>query len=220
MTLPVQQRFRPTLADLAAPRWRALPRLAQIGAGIAGLLVIALIIVLAVGRGAERRAVVVPSPTAFNLLYDSSKLDRIPTASGTSLVLRTPQADPDPENFSVRPVTLPSAYGTPGAGLPLYATQLIDRMRRDDPSFVLRGEGRARINDQPGYQIQFQTNISGRTAYGRRTLLFAADDSTADGADITIIALRSRSMPNVDAVGSNGPTKLPYRSFRLGLDRP
>ena len=35
-----------------------------------------------------------------------------------------------------------------------------------------------------------------------------------------MIAARSPAMPNVDAVGSDGPTKLPYRSLRLGTERP
>ena len=93
-------------------------------------------------------------------------------------------------------------------------------MRAADPQFILRSEGRARVNSQPGYQIQFQTKQGGRTAYGRRTLLFKDEPGEREGADITMIAVRSPAMPNVDEVGSNGPTKLPYRSFRLGTERP
>ncbi|CAB4933859.1 unannotated protein [freshwater metagenome] len=221
MAAPVLPQFRPTLADLVGPRWRALPRAARIAAWAAGGLVVALLVALAVRGGSDRTDVVVARPVAFTLSYDASKLVRATPEPGASLLLRTPAADRDPERFSVRPVTLPQDFGTPGAGLPLYASRLIDEMRRADPAFVLRGEGRARINGQPGYQILFQTVVAGdRTAYGRRTLLFKDDRTTDPGADITILAVRSLAMPNVDAVGSNGPTKLPYRSFRLGVDGP
>ena len=74
---------------------------------------------------------------------------------------------------------------------------------------MLRSEGRARVNSQPGYQIQFQTSSGGRTVYGRRTLLFADEPGAREGVDITMLAARSPSIPNVDAVGSNGPAEAP-----------
>ena len=83
--------------------------------------------------------------------------------------------------------------------LPLYAASVIRRMEQADPQFVLRSEGRTRINRQPGYQIQYQTRRGGRTTYGRRTFLFADEPAQRDGADINLLAARSPSMPNVDA---------------------
>jgi hypothetical protein len=137
-----------------------------------------------------------------------------------ALMLRTPASDPDPETFTARPITLPAYSGDPAGVQPAVASGLIDQMRAADPAFILRAEGRTRINSQPGYQIQFQTRVGGRLAYGRRALLFPDEPGVRDGADVTVVSVRSETIPNVDAVGSNGPMKQPYRSFRFGTERP
>ncbi len=167
-----------------------------------------------------REPIFVRGPVAFNLLNDEQRLTRVAPRTGESLRLQTPASDPDPESFTVKPVVLPAYEGDTSGVLPVYATGLIEAMRAADPQFVLRSEGRARVNSQPGYQIQFQTRRGGRTTYGRRALLFIEEPGVRKGADITMLAVRSPAMPNVEAVGSNGPTKLPYRSFRLGTARP
>ena len=76
------------------------------------------------------------------------------------------------------------------------------------------------MNSQPGYQIQFQTSSGGRTVYGRRTLLFADEPGTREGVDITMLAARSPSIPNVDAGRLERADQAPYRSLRLGTERP
>lgn len=219
MSSLVRPEFGPTLPELAGPRWRALSRGGRVVAVVIALLVGALLLWRATG-GDDRTTVVVAHPLAFNLVYDDAKLERAAPPAGAALLLRTPASDPDPESVTVAPVRVPAYRGDIAGVLPLYAAGVIRRMRAADPSFVLRSEGRTRINRQPGYQIQYQTRIGGRTAYGRRTFLFADEPAQRDGADISVVAVRSPSMPNVDAVGSNGPTKLPYRSFRLGTERP
>jgi hypothetical protein len=100
-------------------------------------------------------------------------------------------------------------------------------MERSDPAFVLRGEARARINDNPGYQIVFQTKRDGTTVYGKRVLLYDDlddDDATLNRptvlADIMLLNDRSAAIPNANAVGGNGALKDPYRSFRFGRERP
>jgi hypothetical protein len=211
--------FGPTLPELAGPRWRTLPRAARIALAVVAALVLVVVLWRLVA-GDGRTAVVVSAPVAFNLTYDPEQLERAAPGAGASLRLVTPPADPDPEQVTVAPARLPAYRGDINGILPVYAAGVIREMRRADPSFVLRSEGRTRVNRQPGYQIQFQTRRDGRTAYGRRTFLFADEPAQREGADILLEAVRSPSIPNVDAVGSNGPTKLPYRSFRLGTERP
>ena len=159
-------------------------------------------------------------PFAFNLLYDDAKLERVAPQAGEALRLATPASNPDPQSFAVRSMRLPAYTGDASGVLPTFATGLIEQMRAADPRFILRAEGRARVNSQPGYQIQFQTSQGGRTVYGRRALLFKDEPGERNGADITVLATRSPAIPNVDQAGSNGPAKLPYRSFRLGTERP
>lgn len=217
---PVKPEFRPTLPELLGPRVRAWGRRGAIIAGLAALAFVALLVVLGRGSGAATQTVVVREPVAFNLVYDADRVERVTPPAGASLELRTRAVDPDPETFTVRPITLPAYRGDPAGIQPIVASVLIAQMRRTYPGFILRSEGRTRINRQPGYQIQFQTRVDGRTAYGRRTLLFPDEPAVREGADITVLSVRSPAIPNVDAVGSNGPMKQPYRSFRFGTERP
>lgn len=220
MRLAVKPEFRPTLPDLVGPRWRRLSRTARIVVvGVLAAFAGAILGAIVVG-GHEDDPLVVRGPVAFNLIYDRRQLERTTPAPGDALLLRTKAGDPDPESFAVRPITIPAYRGDASGALPIVAARLIDEMRAADSSFVLRSEGRARINRQPGYQIQWQAERGGRTTYGRRTLLFPDEPGAREGADITILGARSGRLAKVDDVGSNGPTKLPYRSFRLGTERP
>lgn len=220
MSALVKPEFGPTLPELVGPRLRALPRGAKVAVAAAAALLAAALLWLVFLRDDGRTPIVVRGPFSFNLLYDDARLERVAPRAGEALRLQTPASDPDPESFAVRAVRLPAYTGDASGVLPGFATGLIERMRAADPQFILRAEGRARVNRQPGYQIQFQTTRDGRTTYGRRALLFKDEPGERDGADITLIAARSPAMPNVDQVGSNGPGKLPYRSFRLGTERP
>jgi hypothetical protein len=216
----VKPEFGPTLPEILGPRLRALSRGGRIAVGVAaGVMALGLVWLLFL-RDDGRTPLVVRGEVPFNLLYDEDKLVRAEPQAGEDLRLETLASDPDPESFTVRAVRLPAYQGDASGILPAYATALIEQMRAADPNFILRSEGRARVNSQPGYQIQFQTKQGGRTAYGRRALLFPDEPGAREGGDITMVAVRSPSMPNVDEVGSNGPTKLPYRSFRLGTERP
>jgi hypothetical protein len=217
---PVRPEFRPTLPDLLGPRMRRLGRVGTVVVAVLALVLVVALIALGRSGGDGTKVLVVRGPVTFNLKYDPVRLERATPQAGDSLLLRTVASDPDPERFSVRPITLPPYTGDPAGIEPIVASGLIRQMRRDDPSFILRSEGRTRINQQPGYQIQFQTRVGGRLAFGRRTMLFADEPGVRQGGDITLVSVRSPTIPNVDAVGSNGPLKQPYRSFRLGAERP
>ena len=217
---PVRPEFRPTLPELLGPRLRRLGRAGTVILALAALVVVIALVALGRSGGDGTKALVVRGPVTFNLTYDPVRLERATPQAGDSLLLRTMASDRDPERFTVRPITLPPYTGDPAGVEPIVASGLIREMRRADPGFILRSEGRTRINQQPGYQIQFQTRLDGRLAYGRRTILFKDEPGVRQGADITLLSARSPTIPNVDAVGSNGPLKQPYRSFRLGAERP
>ena len=132
---PVKPEFRPTLPELVGPRLRAW---GPVGAALALLALLVLLVVLARGSGAATQTAVVREPVAFNLVYDADRLERVTPPSGASLLLRTRGKDPDPESFTVRPITLPAYQGDPAGVEPIVAAGLIARMRRADPAFVLR----------------------------------------------------------------------------------
>lgn len=214
----VDPAFGPTLPELIGPRWRALPRAAR--AGIVGLVValIAGAAAVLVG-GEERHEVVVRGPIDFNLVYPDS-LERVRPEPGELLRLERRPADGPALSYVVRPVRIPAYRGDINGFLPLFASGLVDRQRRRDADFALRGEGRVRINDLPGYGFTFQTRLGGRTTYGRRLLLFEDEPGVRLGADVELLAERSASVPRADAVGNSGPLKTALRSLRFGAERP
>jgi hypothetical protein len=146
-------------------------------------------------------------------------LQRIAPRSGETLRLQSRSGPP--QSFVVHPLRLQPYKGDVTAALTFMSARLIDEMRGQYQDFVWRGDGRVNINKQPGYQIIFQARVGGRTTYGRRVLLVAKPDPPPrEGVDLTILAARSPSVPNLDSVGATGALKTAYRSFRFGTDRP
>ncbi len=230
MSSLVRDEFGPTLPELIASRTgRPVRRVRQ-----AIVAVVVLVVVVALGvRFAQREAaqldsaVVTGGAFAFNLAYDGDRLERVDPLAGERLRLTTASDAETTQSFVVRQRELPSYEGDVTGFLPRYTSSVISAMAADDPAFLLRGESRARINDNPGYMIVFQTKIGGTTAYGRRLLLYDdPDDNEATlnrptvVADITMINGRSKAVPNANSVGGNGALKTPYRSFRFGDKRP
>jgi hypothetical protein len=219
----VRPEYGPTLPELIAPRLRALGRGGRVAVGAVALVaVVAVAAALSLRNGDGRRGIVVERPIAFNVLAPAA-LHRVAPRSGEVLRLRTATGAADPQSLSVRPMRLPAYQGDVSAALALRSVRLIEEMRRRIPGFLWRGDGRARINDAPGYQIIYQATVGGRTIYGRRVLLFpdpGAGPPPRDGLDIDARAARSPAVPSVDAIGRNGALKLPLTSLRFGRERP
>jgi hypothetical protein len=220
----VRPEFGPTLPELLGPRLRGLGRRGRIALGVAaGLLVLAVTGLLALRDGDGRTTVVVREPIAFNLLVPAS-LQRVAPAGDEVLRLQSPRGTEAPQRLTATPLRLAPYRGDAGATLAILTVRLIDEMRAELPGFVHRGDGRARVNQAPGYQIAYQARIGGRTTYGRRVLVLPeAEDGQPlprEGLDLDLRAARSLAVPNVDAVGRNGALKLPLASFRFGTDRP
>jgi hypothetical protein len=215
----VRPEFGPTLPQLLGPRLRALPRAAQALLALAAAVVAVGALVLAIGSQAASHAVVVRGPLTFNLVYPDG-LARVTPHPGEVLRLASPAGAAFPLSYTVSRVRVPPYRKDINGVLPLFATSLIATDQRRDPGFILRDEGRVRINDLPGYAYVFQSRAGGRTVYGRRLLLFADKPGIRDGADLLLFATRSPAVPAADSVGGSGPLKVALRSFRLGTDRP
>jgi hypothetical protein len=218
----VRPEFGPTLPELIGPRVRALPRAVRIGlAALAALVVIAAAALLLRDNRDTRPHAVVRAPVAFNLLYPKP-LERVKPRGRETLRLQTPAGSSAPQSFAVTPLKLPPYRGDSSAVLLGMSARLIQQMTRTIPGFVWRADGRVNYNRQPGYEIQFQAKIGGKTTYGRRTLLVPGGDTPPRaGVDIMILATRSPAVPNVNAVASKaGALKTAIRSFRFGTERP
>jgi len=226
----VREEFGPTLPELVAARTGRPVR--RVRALILGL--VALLVVVGVGvRLAQREAakgqsvVLKDGAFSFNLVYDDDRLDRVDPARGERLRLVSPPGAEVPLRFVVGALQLPAYDGDIAGFLPYFAGRVAARMEASDPAFVLRSESKARVNDNPGYQLTFQTRLDGRLVYGKRLLLFDDlddDEATLNRptvlADVVMLNGRSAAIPKADAVGGNGPLKTPYRSFRFGDERP
>jgi hypothetical protein len=214
----VREEFGPTLPELVGRRLRVRTRAVWLAFAAVGAVAVAVAAWLALRPTPGEHGAVVREPIAYNLIYTGA-LRRVAPRSGETLRLQSRSGPP--ESFVVHPLRLAPYRGDVSAALTFLSAHLIDEMRGQYRDFVWRGDGRVNINKQPGYQIIFQARVDGRTTYGRRVLLVAKPDPPPrEGVDLTILAARSPSVPNLDSVGATGALKTAYRSFRFGTDRP
>jgi len=212
--LPVRPELGPALPELAGRRWWLY---------VAVPAVFVLVAVL-VGGGtvgsSERELVVREGGPAFNLRYDD-RLRRVAPAAGERLRLEGRRG----EVFAVAPLRLPPHAGRASGTLPLLADRLVrQELPRAYPGFALAGEGRARVNEAPGYEVVFRWGRPGDRQYGRVILLVPDTEVGAppvrEGARLVVLAPRSGAVPNAAAVGTAGALRLPFRSFRFGTEAP
>jgi hypothetical protein len=215
----VREEFGPTLPELVGARLGVPTRRVWLAFAVAFAVVVAIAAWLALRPTPGQSTVVVHEPLAYNLIYPDA-LRRVAPHPGETLRLES-RAGSSPQSFAVKPLRLAPYKGDVTAAMTFLSSTLIDEMRSQYQQFVWRGDGRVNINKQPGYQIIFQARVDGRLTYGRRVMLVAKPDPPPrDGVDITILAARSPSVPNLDSVGATGALKTAYRSFRFGTDRP
>jgi hypothetical protein len=214
----VREEFGPTLPELVGRRLGVRPRVVWLSLAAIGAVAAVVVAWLALRPDPNETTVVVREPVTYNLIYPDA-LQRVAPRSGETLRLQS-RSGPA-QSFAVHPLRLQPYKGDVTAALTFLSARLIDEMRGQYQDFVWRGDGRVNINKQPGYQIIFQARVGGRTTYGRRVLLVAEPDPPPrEGVDLTILAARSSSVPNLDSVGATGALKTAYRSFRFGTDRP
>jgi hypothetical protein len=211
----VRPEFGPTLPQLAGPRLRRLPVALRVAVAAAATLLLVLIAVLLLRDGGRpgQRTVVVREPVAFNFIYRAPFTRLRPQGDELVRVGRGTQ------RFTVAPLRLPAYRGDVSSFLPLYAGQIEQRLGRELPGYVTRGDGRANVNRVQGYEINYQYRPGGKLTFVRQVLLPTAPDAR-DGVLVTVQAQADRTIPNADSVGHNGALKTSLRSFRFGTERP
>jgi hypothetical protein len=209
--LPVKPEFGPTLPQLVGRRatW-ALLALAALVAAVAGFVALG-------GASDDRTVVVDEGPVAFNLRHGPGLAEARPQ-DGELLRLAGRRG----ELAAVRPLRLPAYRGAESGVLPLVADrEAIARLpwRLDDVELV--GEGRARVNEAPGYSVAYRARRAGRRVYGRVVFLLPPESPGArDGLRLDLLAPRSGAVPSAGAVGATGQLKAPYRTLRFGTEGP
>ena len=213
--VPMKPEYGPTLGRLLAPRWHAAARwvrsLVVLGAALLVAAVLAIVLTLLPTRYSHGGKV--PFSLAYRGLY------RTTPDPGGYLKLRALAADGSLEySYAVEPLELPPYSGGTSGELPVYATGYIRSLAAGDPGFVLRGEGKTRINTVPGYEVLYTTRIGGREYFGRNVLLTPERPGVRLGVKIVMLTARDakEKIKSASEVASNGPLLRSVKTFSFG----
>jgi hypothetical protein len=207
--------YGPSLPQLLRARFGIPTRVVSTAALV---LVAGAIAFVLFGRGGGEVHLVHRTPApVFNLRY-ANVLHRSPARPGVLLELVGRRGGLFLQSMTVRPLRLPAYRGAVSGQLPILAVQRAAVIRRAYPGFTVLDEGKARINDAPGYQIGFQAKRGKRTVYGKEILLLPDEPGARDGVAITLLQTHAAGAHAVDDVGTAGAIKKPFRSFRFGTE--
>lgn len=208
--MSVRLEFGPTLPEIAQRRYNIRPAVTV--AVVVALCLAAGLLALLVRFGVTdpKAHLVHRAKPVYNLLYPAA-VHRAKPLAGELTRLTAKRAD---TQFAVvvRPLHLPAYKGVVGGVLPLYAEQRLAELRRQ-PGFQLQSEGKARVNDAPGYQIAYRV---GDTV--ALDVLAVPGDEDRDGV---IVSFRQTGPLPLDPneLALKAKVKKTFRSFRFGTTR-
>ena len=213
--MPIKPAYGPTLGRLLSPWWRSAstPVRALALAAIAGAVALAVGALLTLENAHYSHGGAAP----FSFAYRS--LDRVaPERGGFVRIVRRGGDGRLEDSFAVGPLTLPPYSGGQSGELPVYAAGYIDALKKRDADFVLRAEGKTRVNAVPAYQVIYTTTVEGGTMWGRNVLLLPERRHVRRGVTITML-----TSPNASAqvttpleVASAGVLLRPLKTLTLG----
>jgi hypothetical protein len=231
----VLEEHRPTLADLLRPRLARLPRWVRrlLGAVVALLVLFVLWRLLAGGDAGETHYVH-RGALEFNFRYPDA-MHRVKPAGQELVRVQRTRDGLFLDSYAVEPLALPPFRGNVSGLLPAYADREIAALRKRFPSqFELVREGKARVNQVPGYDVQFQSRLGKRRLFGRLVLLPQPapgedltnptgelnNDRSRSGVRILMLSTPAAGTVRTRDVGARGLLKTPFRSFRFGTEGP
>jgi hypothetical protein len=221
----VREELGPSLPQLLEPRWRVLPRGRRIALVAVAVLVLLLLVVARQALKDEPlQTLVVREPPTFNLVH-RAELEEVAKQRGELLRLQSNAASRTDERFVVRPLTLPAYKGDVSSAYLVLASRRLAELKAADPEVGYRGEGKARINLIPGYQLAYQTRKDGKLYFGKIFFLTPepgdGEAQPRQGAELDLLSqFSSRTTPSLGVVGNTYLLKAPLRSFRFGTERP
>lgn len=188
-----------------------------IAVGVA-VIVVLLAVLIATRSGDGLTTLEHRSKPVFTVLHPAGQVRRVEPASGELVRLRS-QRGPLEITVTVHRLTLPAYSGSVSGFLPVYADRHVQALAAELPGFQARTDGKARVNDAPGYQIKYRAGTAQRRITGI-DILVVPEDGRRDGV---VLRYRQTNPPRaLDAAGKNlvKATRKAFRSFRFGLDRP
>jgi hypothetical protein len=213
--VPIKAEYGPTLGRLLSPRWQAASPLTR---GLVRLLALGLV-ALAVGAFLTLENAHYSHGGRVPFSFSYRGIFRVPPAGGEWVRLERRGAGGVLEDsFAVRPLVLPRYVGSLSGELPLYAAGYIRGLRAHDADFVLRSEGKTRVNTVPAYNVEYTTRVDGRTMFGRDVLLVAQKPGERDGVNIVMLTspTANAQVTSPLEVASEGVLLKPLKTFTLG----
>lgn len=213
--VPIKPEYGPTLGRLLSPSWRAsspLVRRAVIVAA-AALLALALAAALTLLNARYSHGGRVPFSFSYRGLYRAA-----PDPGGYVKVQRRRSDGRLEDSFAVEPLKLPPYSGGLSGELPLYAAGYIRGLRSRYADFVLRAEGKTRVNTVPAYDVLYTALVERQTMWGRDVLLLPDRPGVREGVDIVMLTspTASSQITSPLEVASAGVLLKPLKTFTLG----
>ncbi|HEV7562579.1 MAG TPA: hypothetical protein VGO24_03675 [Solirubrobacterales bacterium] len=213
--MPMKPEYGPTLGRLLSPRWRAAsPTLRRVVISGGLCLVAALVAaVLTLENASFTHGGRVPFSFAYRSLYRVA-----PDPGGYVKIQRRRANGALEDSYAVEPLTLPPYTGELSGELPVYAAGHIRELERRNSGFVLRGEGKTRVNAVPAYQVLYTATVEGRPMYGRDVLLLPERPGAREGVEIVMLTSPTANA-QVDSpleVASTGVLLRPLKTFSFG----
>jgi hypothetical protein len=213
--VPIKPEYQPTLGQLLAPRWHSASALARVAVIVSLAALVALVVatVLTLENASFTHEGKVPFSFSYRNLYRVR-----PDPGGWVKVQRRGPGGRLLDSFAVGPLALPPYGGAQSGELPLYAEGYIVGLRRRYRDFVLRGEGKTKVNSVPAYDVSYTANVEGRLMFGRDVLLLPQRPGAREGVDIVMLTAPDAN-PLVTSpleVATAGVLQRPLKSFTLG----
>jgi hypothetical protein len=207
--------YEPTLGRLLSPRWRAaspLTRGAVIAFGV-GLLALVLAVALTLDNATFSQGGKVPFSFSYRGLYRIA-----PDPGGFVKVQRRRSDGRLEDSFAVEPLRLPPYSGELWGELPLYAAGYVRALSQRYADFVLRGEGKTKVNTVPAYNIFYTAVLEGQSMYGREVLLLPERPGARTGVDIVMLTspTASSQVTSPLQVATAGVLMRPLKTFTFG----
>jgi hypothetical protein len=213
--VPMKPQYGPTLGRLLAPRWHAASR--PVRWAVIALCVALVALIIVAGLTLENAKFSMGGRVPFSFSYRG--LYRVaPDAGGYVKAQRHSSSGRLEDSFAVGPLLLPPYTGGLSGELPLYAAGHVKVLARRDAQFVLRGEGKTRVNTVPAYNIFYTTVVGGRVMYGRNVLLLPEKSGAREGVEIEMLTSPTAN-PQVTSpslVASAGILERPVETFSIG----
>ena len=158
------------------------------------------------------------SAPVFTLIHPPAQVHRVAPHPGEVLRM-TSRRGALRMAVTVHRLTLPPYRGSIAGLLPVYADRHARALAAGLPRFRALADGKARINDAPGYQLRYRYGPPDHRTHGIDVFV-VPEDGDRDG-----VLLRYRQTNPPGGPGGAGrdlvkATRKTFRSFRFGPDRP